>query len=254
GKIDVSGEGPFDSGQSLSFSDGLTLIAGGNGTGKTTIANALRRKFECSDNSSDIRDIPDWLIFLDDYVDTPCGGEPWKQLALLISSHQSLIAPKSFEYDLTSNIREILRVKIESGFNKFSTRVTSVEQLRVTIAKDGAAFVTANGVDITHSFHANNERLVLYLSINASVRKMLRLDVPFVVDSQLDRLDQSLLHSCYKFISEISKQTIILESNYVIEKLGEKPQHLIKYDPHTRLSTIEACPLMSHSGNNETVD
>ncbi|WP_427500882.1 AAA family ATPase [Methylomonas sp. MED-D] len=241
GKIDVSGEGPFDSGQSLSFSDGLTLIAGGNGTGKTTIANALRRKFECSDNSSDIRDIADWLIFLDDYVDTPCGGAPWRQLALLISSHhQSLIAPKSFEDDLTSNIREMLRVKVGSGFNKFSTRVTSVEQLRATIANDGAAFVTAvNGEDISASFQAMGERLVLYLSINASVRKLLRLDVPFVVDSQLGCLDQSLLHSCYKFISEISKQTIILESNYVVERLGEKPQLLISYHPHTNCSTIE---------------
>lgn len=242
--VDVSNAGPFASEQSLYFSEGLTLVAGGNGTGKTTIAKTLRREYESTNRLTperEIAEIPSWLIFFDDDVRTPYGGAPWAPLALLMSSHREFFTRRSdFDSDLTMNVRKLLGTKLETRYSKFSTRVTSPDQLHVTLNDDGAVVLTVNdGEHVIDCFQAMGERLALFLSINAAVRKLLFFDVPFVVDSQLGFLDQSLLRSCYQFIPGVGKQTIVLESSLIVEMLGLRPHFQIVYDPRLERSTIE---------------
>ena len=88
-KLDISGAGPFGEGSVLRFRDGLTLICGGNGLGKTTIARALR-----GDNP-DARlehsgyldpSIPDWLIYFEETLRLPGGGDRYTALMDLLAT------------------------------------------------------------------------------------------------------------------------------------------------------------------------
>jgi len=242
--VDVSRLGTFDSGQLLCIPDGLTLVAGRNGTGKTTIAEALRREYyDAKRTTSESRDqeVPSWLIFFNDSVQMPYGAVHWAPLASLMSCRREFFTRRrDIESDLTKNIRLLLRDKIESRVSKFSTRVTSPEQMLVTLTDDGAlVVVTESGEQIIDYFQAMGERLALYLSINAAVRNLLCLDVPFVVDSQLGQFDKAVLSACYQFIAEVRKQSIVLESNFVVEALGVEPRIRIAQDPITGISTIE---------------
>jgi hypothetical protein len=242
--VDVSRLGPFDSDQLLCIPDGLTLVAGRNGTGKTTIAEALRREYYgAKRTTSESRDqeVPSWLIFFNDSVQMPYAGAHCAPLASLMSCRREFFTRRrDIESDLTKNIRLLLRDKIEGRVSKFSTRVTSPEQMLVTLIDDGAVVVaTESGEQIIDCFQAIGEKLALYLSINATVRNLLCLDIPFVVDSQLCQLDKALLSVCYHFVAEVSKQSIVLESNFVVDALGVEPRIRIAQDPITGISTIE---------------
>jgi hypothetical protein len=241
--VDVSNVGPFDSKQLIYFTDGLTLVAGENGTGKTTIVKTLRREHEGSGftKRQKTNEASSCIVFFDDNVQAPCGGTPWTPLISLMSTHQEFITRRrEFENDLTKNVQQLLRAKIESRSSKFLTRVSFTEQLQVRVVDDGTVAISTNdGEDIIDCFQAMGERLVLYLSINAAVRKLLSLDLPFVVDSQLGYLDRSLLYPCYQFIVGVSQQTIVFENGLVVEMLGLKPHFQIVYDRMKGKSIIE---------------
>lgn len=242
--IDFSNLHPFDSEQSLQFLDGLTIIVGKNGAGKTTIVDALRREYEDTNNITQgggLAGIPSWLIFFDRHLeDLPRPGLPWAPLVLLMASHlEILIRRNDFDSNLTKNIRELLGQKIESQSSKFLTVASSPGQLNAALNDNGAIIITSSdGECINDCFEATSERLALFLSINAAVRKLLSLDVPFVVDAQFRICDTDLLESCYQFIPGFSKQTIILEHDSFLERLGIKSNFQIIFNPDLNKSLI----------------
>lgn len=242
--VDVSNVGRFDNEQSLCFSDGLTLIDVGNrGGGAIPIVEALHREYESTNGlafQEGIGEFPSRLIFFEDFTtDGLYGAAPWEPLVGFMQTHPELSVKRSdLESELTKNVRKLLGAKIESRASKFSYGVASPEQLRVSLNDGGAICVTGyDGGDLSDCFHAKDERIVLYLSINAAVRKLQSWDVPFVVDSQLGRLDEWVIHSCYQFIPEMSKQVIIFE--HYRERLGLRPSFLIVDDPSSGKSRIE---------------
>ncbi len=234
--IDFSSSGPFDKEQSICFPYGCTVIGGGNGTGKTTIFNTLRRELNN-------KVAPDWLVFFgeDARMSLPYGGEPWAPLAHILSCHQELFTHQNaFEDVLTKNIRQILEAKIEiEKGSKFSSVVTSSEQLSAKLTIHGAVVISNNeGKNINRSFQATGERIALLLAITSALRKQFSIDLPYVIDGLCGQLDESLGPSCYEFIRRMREQVILLESDNTLEKLGIKPDFQIVMHPITHRSSL----------------
>jgi hypothetical protein len=224
-KLDVSGLGPFGEGNVLRFRDGLTLICGGNGLGKTTIARALRG------NSPDARlehvgcldpCVPDWLIYFEEAL-LPGGGDRYTALTdLLTTGVFSSVDWRLFEEAITLGLREMLEVKV-LGTSKFSGVISSSQQIELKIEEDGCLSITDSitGQDLNWGFRAQGERMVLYLAINRAIRSQVstELDVPFVVDANLSVLDMDLLSKVIEFIESMAGQIILLERCFDPDRL-----------------------------------
>ena len=139
--IDVSDEEPFDSNQSINFSDGLTIIADDGFSGATTVVNMLRQEFKeanQSDSMLDNAELNMWIFFFDNQVYPLHGGWPWEPLASLISSSEIFTFKRDeFEALVTQNIRKLLSAKIQ-GLSKFNRWVKSPEQLYAKVNNEGA--------------------------------------------------------------------------------------------------------------------
>ena len=217
-KLDISGVGPFGEGNVLHFSDGLTLICGGNGLGKTTIARALR-----GDNP-DARlehsgyldpSIPDWLIYFEEALRLPGGGDRYTALMDLLATRMfSKLDWRQLEDAITLGIREMLEVKV-LGLSKFSGVISSSQQIKLKIEEDGYLNIIdgITGQDLNWGFRAEGERFVLYLAINRALRLQVssEVDLPFVVDANLSVLDTGLLSEVQRFIENMGAQVILLE-------------------------------------------
>lgn len=231
--VDVSNVGRFDSEQSLFFPDGLTLVQEGyGGRGAAPILEALHREYERASGlgfQEGMGKFPSRLIFFEDFTTYELNVvAPWGPLAALMQTDGELFSRRSdFESELEKNLRQLLTPKIFGLSSKFS----------VTLNEGGAVLVTGSGgKSLSVCFESSEEKVALYLAINAAVRKVLSLDVPFVVDSQLRYLDHWRLNTGYQFIAEMSKQVIIF-GNFR-EELGLRPNFRI-VDDLVRKSTIE---------------
>lgn len=239
-RVDVSNFGPFDREQSLSLLEGLTLVAAGNGLGKTTVVKRLRYEYEntpLANPPAQYSATLGWLIFLDEDMPMPYGGRPWTPLATLISTYREFATKRSdFQDEVIRNIQQLLRAKAE---NLSSAFLATLDKLGLDVGEDGLLdFCVNDGEQTNHWFQASGERLVLYLSINSAVRKILSLDAPFVVDAQFGLLDGDLRRPCFQFAKLMSKQVLVLENDPVLKALDLKPSHRIAINQRTGKSII----------------
>jgi len=243
--IDVSSVGSFGSGPLPQLPSERNLIAG-EGSGLSAICKALHRQWDAVP-ASQKRGIPRWMVFwedavnIEDYLGLPGGGESWEPLSRLMSSWPVFRSRRRwFERDLERHLHRLLRVKIDDNPSKFSGRVSSAANLRVTVNDCGAVKVRdIDGSDLDDCFQAHGERLAMYLAVNAAARNLLALDLPSVVNGQLGFLDRTLLHTCYSCLELLSRQTIVLESNAVFEALGVTPHWQVVHDPVRAVATID---------------
>lgn len=239
GNLEMSGQGPFDLGQALQFSDGLTIISGKSATGKTTIENCLRSEYDrfCARIGS--RPAPSWIIFFAEYLyKLPYGGVPWEPLATFIASNPSLLSRRQqIDQNLTNAVRQLLRQKLDYY------KSTVASKPKATLNDEGAVLLFGdNGESMDFAFTAFGERIVLLLAINALIREFLELDVPLVVDEALDGLDDQLSKSCFEFMKNLSGQTIILASARSVEALDVASDFILDLDPETQASKITKNP------------
>jgi len=232
GNIDVSDLEPFGSGQSLVFSDGLTMIGRGTALGKETIVKTLRQEFQSVADGASIADesIPTWLVFLDIETLCHCHGGASGALASVIWSSQAFLTRRhEFEGYLTRNVMAMLG--------------SSYGRLRAKVSREGKLDIMdePSGRNINAYFHAMSKQTILFLAINQALRELLSLDLPLVVDSLLDTLDLALLFPCFQFICGMSGQRIVIARDDVIEKLDAKPDYRIASDRVFRKSVIEKC-------------
>jgi len=200
--IDLSNKKCFDINQSICFSNGLTIISSWGGMGKTTIANILYKKL-IKDNKY-LEDF-EWLIFLSDAMLPPGAGIPYKPLSQALTHLKDAGEFSKFDEYLTRSIRELLEDRIYS------------EQLYATVSFDGQVSITAvlddDDIDMNYVFESAGGGLVLYLLIIFAIRKMLSIDVPFIIDGAFGVLDSDLLQACVRFIGKNSGQSIVFGNN-----------------------------------------
>lgn len=232
----VSNAGPFADRQQLRIPEGVTIVAAAAGAGKTTITTSLRnqiRRLEERLTGNHYVNLPDWLIFLDDTQSLPYGGAPWPPLAALMSSMPELSSQRpTLERYVTYNVRHLLAGKLGAHPSKFSGIPSTEHTLYVHVTDDGTINISCCSHPIINDrFLAVGERLVLYLSLNDALRKVMDLDLPFVCDFSLGSLDSFLITRCLQFISNISHQILILENHGTLSFLGVAPTIEIMSSP-----------------------
>ncbi len=248
-KIDVSDIEPFDGDQSINFSDGLTLITDKDGSGNNTIHNTLRKEFNSVDHVDPIAEYIErypWLVFFDKRIEHEYGYpsivRPWKPLTEILSSiNVSPAMHKEFESNVTKCIRQILSTKVQSSPCKFNRWIKSSDELYASVSSEGAinVYVGKDGINIYHCFEAMGEQLILYIAVIYAVRKLLSLELPFVSAYCSPWGDQYISASCSQFFSNMSKQTIVLEYEPLVNRLGSEAAYQIISHPDSGKSVIE---------------
>lgn len=247
--VDISNTGPFDGGQSIILSDDLTVVAAGNGLGKTTIAKALRRSFDMSNHhvieagGFAITSSTSWLVFFgEEDLNLPYGGEAWVPLANLFSISPILAERRQeFECLITTLVQEALGSKV-SGLSKFSGLLKSSKQIYTSVTPNGAVDIRdrQSNEKLNDCFRAVGERIVLYLAIVYATRKVLSIDLPFVVDSMLGMLDELLRAPCAQLMTVMSGQVVILDQGRTLDDLNIEIDFRIIPDPVSGKSIIES--------------
>ena len=240
-EIDVPNMGHFDADQTITLSNGLTLIMADNGFGKDAIVKLLRVEYSrLNDSNAEYQRFLRKQIFYDQSISLPYSGMPWEPLANMLSSYPECLANlDELQGYVTENIRTMLRGKVQ-GLSKFGGILRSVDDLDATITPNGT--ICINSVDskrsIDRCFHAHGERVVLYLAINFAVRNLFKLKVPFVGERLLSNLESWAGDTCFKFLQDTGEQCILIEGKSICKSLRSKSDYSIMNDLITNRSTI----------------
>jgi hypothetical protein len=202
--IDVSNIGPFKEDQSLNFKNPFTLVIGDNCSGKTSIAKKLES------------------ILQDDLID-PSGLE---KLSFLIFLTQDDIAKKNYAP------AEIL---VTFGVEKELFDIT-VNELLEDLRFDSRCYSRLINKNYPK---ATGEVIIMNLIINFALRKILRLDLPFVIDGIASVLDTDYLKLFINFLRKNYSQVILLsipDSRY--QQFGLNSDYYLNIDSKTKKSNI----------------
>jgi hypothetical protein len=215
--IDVSRQGPFNSKYVFHFNPKITFIVGDHGTGKSTLAAAIkdelvRELIEAGDTMFN----PDAIhcMLVDDCSQFPIIGKPWKNGLILCNDLMiNGTMPSPFVSRFQFFLREIMREKISCP-SKFSGIVLSPADLFVSISDDFCINIqhSITGQDLNWGFQALGERTVLFIAFVSVLRELLPLvsQFPFVWDDFGGNLDRTLLPSCFNAICSLQGQIILL--------------------------------------------
>jgi hypothetical protein len=225
--IDVSRQGPFNSKYVFHFNPTITFIVGDHGTGKSTLAAAIkdelvRELIEAWDTMFN----PDAIHCMldDDCYQFPSIGKSWKLGQVICSDlMKNGIMPAPLVSRFQFFLRQIMSEKISCP-SKFSGIVLSPTDLFASISDDFRIDIrhSITGQDLNWGFQALGERTVLFIALVSALRELLPLErkLPFVWDDFGGTLDRTLLPSCFNALRNLQGQVILLMHRGVADILG----------------------------------
>jgi ABC-type taurine transport system ATPase subunit len=202
-KVDVSNIGPFNSDQHIDFKNQFTIITGPNGSGKTTIRKKLESNFPADiDPVSGLYSLSFLIFFTEESL----------------RIQEDNIAGFLETYGIQQN-------ELDAQLNKF------LEKLHL----NGRQSRLSN----KNYPSAMGERVMLNLLNNLAIRKILSLDIPFVIEDVIPILDMHYLKTAINVLRENCSQIIIfthLESSF--EQIGLNSDYYLQLDNKTNKSII----------------
>jgi len=230
-EIDVSGIGPFVDDSKLIFSDGITVVKGGNGLGMTTLCRALVDEYSNYMNSVDGKTkpfFPEWVYFYDGWGGvTPLLREGvWWNFRDLFAKTSQINLDRRKLVSAISNYASLLMYTNRNNYNEISLN----EQLIITVDEDYRLSVrSAAGKSLNYNWNAGEEQ-VLHLSLLRAVRDQLSLTMqpPLICDDPFGMLDESRINKVLPFILSVQTQIILvlgsgsrylhLKPNYILTR------------------------------------
>jgi len=215
-KIHLNNYGIFSGSQELDFSRHRTLILGRNGTGKTTIVNALAQLGPVQGVKPNNRAMrPDMS------VDVVTKGN-----RDLVKEHSSLIFLSSESRELPMFNQEAPFTGMLSHQNGEAVRTEAWETLHAMLYRK--PWKAESRKDLSPLTMAAGEQVCFVFAYAFAVRKVLNLDLPVVLDSPYSRIDSQQRWAVRTFLKEQPYQQILLgnESEFSEE---DKPQYVLDY-------------------------
>ncbi|MFH1584490.1 MAG: AAA family ATPase [Actinomycetota bacterium] len=187
----------------INFKDGINIIQGGCGTGKTTIFNLLKRKLFQNPEGCDLEtkgklstDDPD-LIFVDSNLD------------LKDMLKKSLTLPPNYLATFQKNIKEM-----ELPYKGFTID-----------DKDISLWIKTGKINI--GTLAAGDKIMLYFLALKTMREVMCIYDPLILDCPFAKLDKDKLEKIQKILKKMDNQIIIFTTKI---KLKNFKGNLIKLD------------------------
>ena len=235
--IQFNNIGPFREPQSLILNDGQTLISGSNGLGKSMLSKCIYDHIVRYTAYN--REIPKWAILMDEQSNML--RDSWFRKEFLCS--ELIYVRNELEALVSSAVNKMLELKIKNKFTKFHNVIADTELIEVSINSDGTfSFKTNAGLNINNLFLAYGETTVVTLASANAIRSLLKCELPFITDSIFSYLDRDLKPSCYEFITNMFRPTIILEYPDFFEASSLREHYKIDYDTVLGSSLIKNEP------------
>ena len=228
--VDLSLVGPFGKNQMLYLGEGVNLILGSNGSGKTTIAKELLRSYRATFSRRDLPlELAIALVFIgDDY----CHN--LKRAELIVAATTSLPDTSNlhvFAQIVSYYVNRMIAKKVLRGGSKFDQLEDFSFPFEATISNNNTIRIaSASGADMGSYFSASGDSLLLSLACNFALRDLLQFPDPLVVDDGFSLLDESLLSSIYRIILKLKNQRVLLCSPVECERIGIEPHHSLDRD------------------------
>jgi energy-coupling factor transporter ATP-binding protein EcfA2 len=188
----------------IDFKKGLTVIVGGNGTGKTILFNMLRVGVT--------KQISGYKVV--------CTGAPSRENLNLIFVDEERVRFLSH----SKNTKELM--------NRFGKQWDKTSEA-VFNAVFPDSFLDGKQWDpiLDDLFFASGHYLEGLVAL-LTMRKLLKVKDPLVLDSIFGRLDSDLRKSYYSVLKKFAEQIICLETDF------PKPDYKLEYDRKTNKTTI----------------
>jgi len=203
-KIHLVDYGIFRGSNRIEFKKHQTLICGMNGTGKTTIANALAHLDPAPGvNPHILADSPKMSV----EVETVGNRELIKQYADIIFL--------GCEFELMDNQEAIFK-SIESNQHREEIKDEARSIFHVLLSEK--PWKTKIPDDLNYNIMPASEKMCLGYAFAFAARKVLNIDIPCVFDSPYGMLDIELRDGVCAFLKKQSYQQIMLCSENEIGK------------------------------------
>lgn len=202
-QVDLHGEPPFAPGQSITVGEGMTVIAGHNGSGKTTFVRRLKVLTRDAgwgrETGMDLNTL-EWLVFMEEGTAVE-PGEPWLPLKQWLHTHQADAALRGRLGDQATRLWHIM-------ISPFDSRAPHLE---LRINEDGSIDVmdTSGQALVNRSYNGASDCKELALAVILSVRKIWRLDLPLVGDGLLEVVSSARAEGMLRCIRIGTSQSIL---------------------------------------------
>ncbi len=224
--IDVSALGPFADEQVLLFHDGVNLIKGPPGSGKTTIFQELQNQYRGLYQRHDVPfELAAKLVFVDE------GYTDYQYRESMFAGGYSLDdAPciRLFSQLISHHINQLIAPKALVGRNKFGGANSCGYPFHVSIKESGGirVFNTAQR-PVDDLFFAMSETFLLSLACNFALRDVLGFHDPLVVDWGSGVVDKAIFAGCYNVLVRTESQCICLLSESFAERVPRSPDYVL---------------------------